>query len=67
MLDQLIGALAAATAVRVFVPDAARWVRRGLAAGVMVGVASLAERPPAGHPPHQAAAEALQGRGGEQS
>ncbi|WP_030888173.1 MULTISPECIES: hypothetical protein [Streptomyces] len=48
----LIGALAA-TAARVFVPDAVRLVRRGLAAGVVVGVASLAERGRTTHPqPH---------------
>ncbi|MCF6523137.1 hypothetical protein [Streptomyces sp. JJ36] len=44
MLQLLIGVLAVATAVRVFVPDALRLARRGLAAGVKVGVASLAER-----------------------
>jgi hypothetical protein len=62
VLDQLIGALAAATAVRVFAPDAARLVRRGLAAGVLVGVASLSERGPAAHPPRSGSAvsEAIQ-------
>jgi hypothetical protein len=59
VLDQLIGALAAATAVRIFAPDAARLVRRGLAAGVMVGVASLSERGPAAHPPRPAVSEAI--------
>ncbi|MFG3258907.1 hypothetical protein [Streptomyces sp. NPDC048172] len=44
MFELLIGALALATAARVFIPDAARLVRRGLAAGVKVGVASLSER-----------------------
>ena len=44
--ELLIGGLATVTAVRVFVPDAARLLRRGLAAGVMVGVASLTERGP---------------------
>jgi hypothetical protein len=49
-----------ATAVRVLVPDLTRLVRRGLAAGVSVGVASLAERhhaagavrPPSGAHPY---------------
>jgi hypothetical protein len=39
----LIGALVIATAVRVFAPDAVRLTRRGLAAGVRVGAASLAD------------------------
>ncbi|MGH3322937.1 MAG: hypothetical protein ACRDOV_00715, partial [Streptomyces sp.] len=64
---QLIGAVAAATAVRVFAPDAARLVRRGLAAGVMVGVASLTEQGPTAHPPHQTTSDAIQAGRGERS
>ncbi|MFG2891168.1 hypothetical protein [Streptomyces sp. NPDC048248] len=44
MFDLLTGALVTATAVRVFAPDAVRLARRGLAVGVRVGAASLAER-----------------------
>ncbi len=52
--DLLMGALVGATATRVFLPDAVRLARRSLAAGVKVGVASLSERPRAGHPPRPA-------------
>ncbi|MFF4607906.1 hypothetical protein ACFY12_34860 [Streptomyces sp. NPDC001339] len=60
MLDLLIGGLAVATAARVFVPDAARLARRGLAAGVMVGIASLTERGRSTPAPNPAGSEAIQ-------
>ncbi|UQA90690.1 hypothetical protein [Streptomyces halobius] len=46
MSDLLISVLVIATAVRVFAPDAMRLARRGLAAGVRVGAASLAGHRP---------------------
>ncbi|MEU6331981.1 hypothetical protein ABZ851_32710 [Streptomyces sp. NPDC047049] len=51
MSNLLIGALVIATAVRVFAPDAVRLARRGLAVGVRVGAASLADHRRVGGPP----------------
>jgi hypothetical protein len=58
-MEHLRDATVVAITVRVLVPDLARLVRRGLAAGVSVGVASLAERhagdrvrPPSAPHPH---------------
>ncbi|MFF8785183.1 hypothetical protein [Streptomyces sp. NPDC015125] len=51
MSNLLIGALVIATAVRVFAPDAVRLARRGLAVGVRVGAASLADHRRADSPP----------------
>ncbi|MBQ0985152.1 hypothetical protein KBZ10_11590 [Streptomyces sp. F63] len=46
MNEVLLHGLVLATAMRVFTPDAARLVRRALAAGVRVGTASLPDRRP---------------------
>ncbi|MEE1928636.1 hypothetical protein V1J52_10590 [Streptomyces sp. TRM 70351] len=59
MYEVLIGALALTTAVRVFVPDAARLARRGLAAGVRVGAASLGEPRYTAAPVHRRGGPAL--------
>jgi hypothetical protein len=64
--DLLMSAVVTATAARVFLPDARRIVRRSLAAGVRVGVASLGERVRSGHPPRPAPNLTAQARAGEE-
>ncbi|MDJ1135424.1 hypothetical protein [Streptomyces iconiensis] len=67
MLQMLLIGVLAATAARVFVPDAVRLVRRGLAAGVMAGVASLTERGRDARPQPPASEAGLSAEKGERA
>ena len=67
VLQMLLIGVLAATVARVFVPDAVRLVRRGLAAGVVVGVASLTERGRAARPQPHASEARLGAEKGERA